>query len=291
MTLNMEDFVVDQKPNNLNHNFVEIKMENYDIVSSNCAFQEPVFQNSVQLNTVQIKEEYHCDLGVSAEASTNKFPQEVKSEVQEIEVEVYSTPRLQLCDGVYDIEQTIQSEEVRNSKLYFINVEKVLKSAVNCPRIITKAEKRSLQCSICENVFENAELLQEHQEFHFKENTLFHCAVCDKSFGRKCYLRIHIEKHKGDKPYKCEICRQGFNDRSNVRRHAATHWDKKVYKCNKCEKEYKYRYSLVAHMRLHDFDRTVPEKRYKCEICEKIFGSIAHLKEHLVSHTDERKFR
>lgn len=289
MTLNMEDLIVDRKPNYLSHNFVEIKVENYDIGSSSCLPQEAVFQNSVQLNNVQIKEEYDCDLDVSPEASINELPEQFKPEIQEIEVEVYSTPPLELSEKIYDIEETIQSEEIKNSKSYRIDVEKISKSVLKGPRIITNTEKQTLRCSICNEAFKNAELLQEHQDFHFNENTLFHCGICDKTFSRKCYLRNHIEKHKGNKPYKCEICHQGFNDKSNVRRHAATHWNKKIYKCYICEKEYKYRYNLLSHMRLHDLGPT--EKRHKCKICDKMCASNAHLKEHMVIHTDERKFR
>ena len=49
------------------------------------------------------------------------------------------------------------------------------------------------------------------------------CDFCDKSFGKKTDLQIHIATvHQGIKNYSCDLCDKSFGQKGDLRKHITT---------------------------------------------------------------------
>merc|ERR1712173_197499 len=76
----------------------------------------------------------------------------------------------------------------------------------------------------CGAAFNQRHLLKSHMaNVHERP---FQCGFCDKAFGTRRYLNIHIgKKHKmirnnnGEKPFECDICFKRFRQNSDVNDH------------------------------------------------------------------------
>ncbi|KAF9263360.1 hypothetical protein L218DRAFT_944612 [Marasmius fiardii PR-910] len=53
----------------------------------------------------------------------------------------------------------------------------------------------------------------------------YECSYCGKGFNRPSSLKIHLNSHTGEKPFRCpvESCGRSFSVLSNMRRHARVH--------------------------------------------------------------------
>ncbi|KAJ8958802.1 hypothetical protein NQ318_019560 [Aromia moschata] len=64
-------------------------------------------------------------------------------------------------------------------------------------------------CTMCEETFPNKALLTEHIKFHKKNLKKFLCTECGRGFVRNDYLVQHMQRHRGEKPFKCQYCGKG----------------------------------------------------------------------------------
>ncbi|CAL1272959.1 unnamed protein product, partial [Larinioides sclopetarius] len=42
------------------------------------------------------------------------------------------------------------------------------------------------------------------------EEKPYTCFVCNKTFSKKFYIKVHLRTHTKEKPYECDICHKTF---------------------------------------------------------------------------------
>ena len=62
----------------------------------------------------------------------------------------------------------------------------------------------------------NAESEEKFNELVVKENGLYQCTVCQKTFGHKTKMRLHVETHMSGLSYDCHLCGQQFRSRNSL---------------------------------------------------------------------------
>ncbi|XP_018787365.1 PREDICTED: zinc finger protein 91-like [Bactrocera latifrons] len=142
---------------------------------------------------------------------------------------------------------------------------------------------RVFACKFCEDTFKERKALREHEKGHHSDRRNFLCSVCGESFVRNDYLRVHMRRHNGEKPYKCQYCGKGFPRATDVKIHERYHTGTKPNLCNLCGKGFHRAYNLTIHMRTH-----TGERPFKCEECGRGFAQSNDLKAHIRRHTGER---
>ena len=107
------------------------------------------------------------------------------------------------------------------------------------------------------------------------------CAICEKDYSTKYYLRTHIAtEHEGKslKIFQCNFCEKSFQGRYQLKKHQSiAHFGevKQRIKCSVCEKVMTKK-ALKAHVKYAH--REVHET--KCDRCEKTFLNEERLIHH-----------
>ena len=100
----------------------------------------------------------------------------------------------------------------------------------------TKAEKKIIQCSICEANGASGRNLQIYIDSIHKGNKQYKCNTCDSSFFHKSNLKKHVSTvHEGNRQFICEICNVSFTQKETLKGHIeSVHKGKKPLKCEIC---------------------------------------------------------
>lgn len=126
--------------------------------------------------------------------------------------------------------------KICNKKFMFKNVLNKHMNT-NCSEESIKAYP--FLCDICKKRYKDKKQIETHMmNIHVKT---FPCNVCDKVFGQKFRLNIHLATH--GKKYYCRICKKGFLTKTPFRRHKATHLD---HLCE-CGQKFKLRFEYYKH--------------------------------------------
>lgn len=88
---------------------------------------------------------------------------------------------------------------------------------------------------------------------HMKQHTgkPEECELCKKRFCRKSELKLHLQKHRGERPFLCTDCGKSFAQKSHLTCHLTMHSEERPYSCILCEKTFKKKELLKHHMKLH----------------------------------------
>ena len=165
------------------------------------------------------------------------------------------------------------------------------------PRKCVHEEKR-YECKTCGKSFPYFFLLKSHQTtvHDYQENNeildkeekktddkkdekVYKCEACEKSWRGKTGLYRHIKIIHEGKRYECQTCEKSYASNSLLRSHQTTVHDgikrEKDYKCDACKKSFWQKQHLNEHIR-----RVHEGKRYECKTCEKTYASFSMLKKH-----------
>ncbi|XP_050418090.2 gastrula zinc finger protein XlCGF26.1 [Patella vulgata] len=176
------------------------------------------------------------------------------------------------------------------------------------------------QCKKCLQTFTTETKLREHREncvVETKEQSLFECFICNKSFESKVRLSSHSRSHK-PRTIPCDVCPKSFSSKRNLKMHRMRHSASALtkVKCDICGllvRPLKMKRHLEAHDRgealtclyckkcfvdgktrekheMTHINSQIEEKRYKCELCNRMFATISNVTRHKKIHTGEKSF-
>lgn len=152
-----------------------------------------------------------------------------------------------------------------------------------------------LMCDVadCQKTFTDAHSVKKHMAAHTgtAERT-FVCKEpgCTKGYFSMGNLIAHFNTvHLRRRPFKCDVpdCQMTFSSSSHLNKHKLRHSSKRDFLCTVCGKDFKLRYSLQNHLLTH-----TDERRYECKQpdCGKSFVTSGALRVHEKAHSDERPF-
>ncbi|XP_076439181.1 uncharacterized protein LOC143278052 isoform X2 [Babylonia areolata] len=111
------------------------------------------------------------------------------------------------------------------------------------------------------------------------KKALFTCDQCPATFRRSSNLKIHLQRHLGNKPFTCDQCPAAFVEEKNLKRHLVAHRTERPHVCVECGLAFVESGNLTRHMLTHS-----GSKDYMCHTCGAAFSKAHHLKDHLLGH-------
>ncbi|XP_068231612.1 zinc finger protein 850-like [Palaemon carinicauda] len=148
-----------------------------------------------------------------------------------------------------------------------------------------KHHRQSFSCTECDAKFPHYNNFRLHLKRHKGERP-FQCSDCNMAFVQVCHLHIHRRIHTGEKPFQCDVCEQRFKQVSHLTTHMRIHTKDKPYSCDVCDASFSQTSSLTRHKRRHS-----GEKPFKCEVCGALFIEKRNLTRHMLTHTGERPYK
>ena len=68
---------------------------------------------------------------------------------------------------------------------------------------------------------------------------LYQCQQCDKAFGHRQNLRIHVlTVHEGRRDYQCQLCEKTYTQKVHLTTHVSAVHEGKKLQCVLCEKRF-----------------------------------------------------
>ncbi|XP_030049973.1 gastrula zinc finger protein XlCGF26.1-like isoform X1 [Microcaecilia unicolor] len=175
--------------------------------------------------------------------------------------------------------QTTNSDQVTNQLYQEVGKRKTHQKEFTCT-----AYNRNISFICPKKGFPLFSEVQIHKRNHRNEK-LFTCIECNKSFTQLLALRTHQMVHTGDKLFACTECNKIFTQLSNLNIHKKIHMGEKLFTCSQCNKSF----SRLSNLKMHQMIHT-GEKPFPCSVCNKSFTRLSKLKLHCMIHTGDKPF-
>lgn len=106
----------------------------------------------------------------------------------------------------------------------------------------------NLACQACDRQFSTRRKLNTHiRKDHLMEKT-HKCKECDMAFYSTTKLKSHMVTHTGLKEFQCSVCQKFFGRRKTLNVHMRTHAEK-IFNCELCGKNFTQKHSLGLHLK------------------------------------------
>lgn len=102
------------------------------------------------------------------------------------------------------------------------------KSNLNYHMKASHDPQRPFKCNECDKAFSSMDEMVSHLKSKHTQRPesqrpipwkKHHCPYCGRGFAQSFNLKLHINTHTGERPYKCDICGKTFTQRSNLNVH------------------------------------------------------------------------
>ncbi|KAJ0051014.1 hypothetical protein NL108_012153 [Boleophthalmus pectinirostris] len=167
-------------------------------------------------------------------------------------------------------EDWIQKWKVNDDVCYPVHVNSNPGSVVEC------GATEEHRCSDCGKIFTDKLYLKRHMIRHTGRRP-FTCSVCKKSFTQNAHLRKHMRCHTGERPFSCPMCDSAFSLKQNLHRHMTSHSGAKSFSCPVCKKLFTQKCHLSRHMSLHLREKLCSCPGESCEHIKTVNGQIMAL--------------
>ena len=134
------------------------------------------------------------------------------------------------------------------------------------------------KCQQCDQSFFMQGLLGAHCRDVHKSELRECCNICGKSVSA-FKLKIHMRRHRGEKPFKCKYCDYRAVEVGIVNKHIKlVHETHNLIKhiCDICAKEFKNKDDLKKHLFVHS------KPSFQCNICNKFMKHRNTYRRHMV---------
>lgn len=131
-------------------------------------------------------------------------------------------------------------------------------------------------CNLCQRSFAQKSNLNYHMKASHDPTRPFKCNACDRAFSSMDQMVIHLKtKHAQlesapprpapDKKHTCPFCGKAFAQSFNLKLHVNTHTGERPYKCDQCPKSFTQRSNLNVH--INKSHRVKPEQEQMARTC------------------------
>ena len=192
------------------------------------------------------------------------------SQEQVITVSIQQAPEEEITPLLHTTLETYSASEPKPAK----------KSHCKGEKPTEKGEKQVHTCEQCQATFRRASNLKIHLQRHLG-NKPFTCTQCSASFVEEKNLKRHMVAHRTDRPHVCLECGLAFVESGNLTRHKLTHSGSKDFVCELCGAAFSKAHHLKDHLASHGENNSLGLREYTCEECNHVFNNPFQLRKHI----------